>query len=178
VAEGEFAVVVRVAALGEQQPHLLTGHHIPNVEAVDAVQPAADPPARRLTTLCVGAAISVRPRCVASSAATWRICVIAVAGPQLVQAHRHTNQRRQPGRPGAHAPPHPVHRVCLVSLFEITALADENRDHQLECSARRTPTRGGPGPSATTANTESGGTFRHRCRYCQAGRGILDPPYQ
>ena len=40
----------RVAALGEQQPHLLAGHRTPDVEAVDAGQLAADPPARRLTT--------------------------------------------------------------------------------------------------------------------------------
>jgi hypothetical protein len=63
----------RVAALGEQRPHLLAGHHIPDVEAVDAGQPAADPPTRRLTTLRVVAGQIRPPRCVASSAATWRI---------------------------------------------------------------------------------------------------------
>jgi hypothetical protein len=32
----------RVAALGEQQPHLLAGHHIPDVEAVDAIDQLGD----------------------------------------------------------------------------------------------------------------------------------------
>ena len=119
-----------MAALGEQQPHLLPGHHIPDVEAVDAGQPAADPPARRLTTLRVVAG-QIRPapmRRIQRRHLTDQI-VIAVAGRQLVQAHRHTNQRRHEDARRSRTP-HPVHQVCSVALFEgsgVAALVEENR---------------------------------------------------
>ena len=94
----------RVAALGEQQPHLLTGHHIPDLEAVDAGQPTADPAARRLTPLGVVAG-QVRPapmRRIQRGHLTDQV-VIAVPRRQLVQAHRHTT-RRAARTTGGHVP--------------------------------------------------------------------------
>jgi hypothetical protein len=42
-----------VAALGEQQPHLLPGHHVADLETIDPGDAAAYPASRRFTSLGV-----------------------------------------------------------------------------------------------------------------------------
>src|SRR5215207_9081486 len=104
-----------MAALGEQQPHLLPSDLVPNLEAVDPVKASAHPATRRLTPTFViaGQIRRATMSCVEGGHLTDQI-VIAMAGRQLVQAHRHTDVSRQ--RVGRRSRTlHSVQGVCGTS---------------------------------------------------------------
>src|SRR5215218_10058209 len=108
-----------MAALGEQQPHLIAGDGITDLEAVDTCKAAADPATRRLTSSLVVAG-QIRPapmRCVMGGHLTDQI-VIAMTGRQLVQAHRHNPHMALSCRPAVTSPTPPCKGCVRFRLFE------------------------------------------------------------
>ena len=80
----------------EQSPHLLASHRIPGVQAVDARQARADPHPRALATFgVVGGQPDVTLRGGIQRRHLPRQIVVPRPGSELMNAHRHSPQRRQ-----------------------------------------------------------------------------------
>ena len=86
----------RMHPRAEQSPHLLPSHRIAGVQAIDARQASADPYPRALAPLgVVGSQPDVTLRGGIQRRHLPRQVVVPRPGGQLVDAHRHSPQRRQ-----------------------------------------------------------------------------------